>query len=89
MSFVKNNVDATNMDFSVCVLYNLYSSLRIYKQHIVSCGVALEDKSYKVNVRCDNSKGKGSYYQYYLHPNALEVFEQALLQDYGIKVNKS
>ena len=88
MSFIKNNVDATNMDFSVCVLYNLYTSLRIFKQSIVSCGAVQEDKSYKVVIRCENEKGKRSYYQYYLCEPALEYFAQALSDDYGIVVNR-
>lgn len=88
MSFVKNNVESTNMDFSVCVLYNLYTSLRIFKQGIVSCIAKLEGKSYRTVVQVENEAGKKSYYQYYLCEPALEYFEQALLEDYGIKSHR-
>lgn len=88
MSFIKNNVDATNMDFSICVLYNLYTSLRIFKQRIVSCLAKLEGKSYRTVVQVENEAGKKSYYQYYLCEPALEYFAQALSDDYGLVVNR-
>lgn len=92
MTYIYNNIQANNMAFSEVVLWHLYSTIRIYKMHITSAGAELEDKSYKLIVRCDNNTGKGkkpySYFQYYLHPSAFEVVEKALLEDYGIVVNR-
>lgn len=92
MTYVYNNIQPENMNYSDVVLWHLYSTMRIYKMHIVSAGAQLEDKSYKLIVRCDNNTGKGkkpfAYYQYYLHPSALAVVEQALKEDYGIVVNR-
>lgn len=88
MTIVYNNIQPENMNYSDVVLWHLYSTCRVYKVHIVSAGAKLEDKSYKLIVRCDNNKNKGSYFQYYLHPSAFEVVEKALLEDYGIVVNR-
>ena len=92
MSYIYNNLKPENLAFSEVVLFHLYSTCRIYKMHIVSAGAELQDKSYKLIVRCDSNTGKGkkpySYFQYYLHPSAFEVVEQALLEDYNIKVNR-
>ena len=92
MSYIYNNIQPENMNYSDVVLWHLYATCRIYKMHIVSAGAQLEDKSYKLIVRCDNNTGKGkkpySYFQYYLHPSAFEVVEKALLEDYGIVVNR-
>lgn len=88
MSYIYNSIRPENMNYSDVVLWHLYSTCRIYKMHIVSAGAKLEDKSYKLIVRCDNDKNKGSYYQYYLHPSAFEVVEKALAEDHNIKVNR-
>ena len=74
MSYIYNNIQPENMNYSDVVLWHLYATCRIYKMHIVSAGAQLEDKSYKLIVRCDNNTGKSkkpySYFQYYLHPSA-------------------
>lgn len=85
MTFVYNNIQSTNMDFSVLVLYNLYSICRIFKMKPMSITAKLEEKSYRTTIKCENNAGRVSYYTYYLCLPAYEYVIRSIEEDFNIK----